>query len=113
MHARQGRHPICFTRLRHSALDVDAFLFMGLEIVMKLTNTQFLATLKETVAELATANKEDKTFVHVLGDDWEVQLPAGIRRAMAKAIGRKKTNKAFHRRFDRAVIAYWFELTNN
>lgn len=112
MHARQGRHPIQFMRLRHSALDVDAFLFMGLEIVMKLTNAQFLVRLKQKVAELATEGKEDKTFVHVLGDDWEVQLPAGIRRALAKAIG-CKTNKAFHRRFDRAVIAYWFELTDN
>lgn len=51
--------------------------------------------------------------VHCLGWDWELQFPAGVRELTAFLLNRKKLTKGFHRRFNRAVLAYWLELTDN
>ena len=175
MNARQGRHPICFTRLRHSALDVDAFLFMGRREIMTSSNVMiaardirdnsnnhFLAIMKLAIAIIATTSygnaiRKDRMdgdsveykgryyvnnvltdnpdqlvihaphkdggyvqvgvanlseHVHCLGWDWELQFPAGVRELTAFLLNRKLT-KGFHRRFNKAVLAYWFELTDN
>lgn len=50
---------------------------------------------------------------HHLNEYWELELPKGVRQLTAFLLNRKKVDKAFHRRFDRAVVAYWFQLTDN
>ena len=50
---------------------------------------------------------------HHLNEDWELGLPKGVRELTAFLLNRKKINRAFHRRFGRAVRAYWFQLTDN
>jgi len=50
---------------------------------------------------------------HHLDENWELDLPKGVRQLTAFLLNRKKVDKAFHRRFDRAVVAYWFQLTDN
>lgn len=49
--------------------------------------------------------------IHHLNEDWELTMPKGVRGLTAFLLNRKKIDKAFHRRFDRAVLAYWFTLT--
>jgi len=176
MNARQGRHPICFTRLRHSALDVDAFLLwagvknmtssnvmMAARDIRDNSNNHFLASMKLAIAIIATTSygnaiRKDRMdgdsveykgrhyvnnvltdnpdqlvihaphkdggyvqvgvvnlseHVHCLGWDWELQFPSGVRELTAFLLNRKKLTKGFHRRFNRAVLAYWLELTDN
>lgn len=50
---------------------------------------------------------------HRISDDWGLHIPTGVRALTAFLLNRKKVDKAFHRRFDRAVRAYWLELTDD
>ncbi len=50
---------------------------------------------------------------HRISDDWGLHIPTGVRALTAFLLNRKKVDKAFHRRFDRAVRTYWFQLTDN
>lgn len=50
---------------------------------------------------------------HHLNESWELELPEGVRELTAFLLNRKKLTKGFHRRFNRAVLHYWFQLTDN
>ncbi len=176
MHARQGRHPIQFMRLRHSALDVDAFLLwagdrdmtssnvmIAMRDAYESTNLHFVKAMKLAIeilktTELKGGNRVDvingdvvvyngrsyannvmehepdqlamylphkdggcvevglvstSWHFHHLDENWELDLPKGVRQLTAFLLNRKKLTKGFHRRFNRAVVAYWFELTDN
>ena len=50
---------------------------------------------------------------HHLNEDWELGLPKGVRELTAFLLNRKKINRAFHRRFNRAMLTYWLQLTDD
>lgn len=63
--------------------------------------------------EMEVALVSTSWHYHRISDDWGLHIPTGVRALTAFLLSRKKVDKAFHRRFDRAVVAYWFQLTDN